>query len=227
MNKKIKLPFIFSWLFAFSTSGCALELKQDEVLNKLLDWHIGFATNQAQYDADKDARIKPAWALSELRLTKIWPEREDGHWVYYEVSQPQVRPDRNEIWKLYRSELGDLKVDVYRFNDIERGLTFWGKWNTPDIFEEISLDELTTVAGCNGTYHWLPESNKFSGINSHHDCPVGNGYILQHIEISEDSNGDLQRNDWHWFFNGEGVAKTGPEFKLGNMGPYIHKYVKQ
>lgn len=225
MIGKIKFHLLLLSLCFVGTAAYSADAGQDEVLDKLMEWHLGFATNQAQYEADKAAGVQPAWALSELRFTEIWPEREGGYWIYYEVSQPEVRPDRNEIWNLYRNELGNLKVDVYRFKDIDRGLTFWGKWDRPETFEQIELEELSTVAGCNSTYHWLPELNKFSGINSHYDCPVGNGYILQHIEISEDSSGVLQRNDWHWFFDGEGVAKTGPAFKLGNMGPYIHKYL--
>lgn len=227
MIERIKSKLILLSLFAFANPVCAASVAQDEVLDKLLDWHLGFATNQAQYDADKAAGVSPAWALSELRFAKIWPERTDGYWIYYEVSQPDVRPDRNEIWRLYRNEFGDLKVDIYRFNDIDRGLMLWGKSDSPEAFDQLELEELATIQGCNGTYHWLPELNKFSGINSHHDCPVGNGYILQHIEISEDANGVLQRNDWHWFFDGEGVSKTGSVFKLANMGPYIHKYVER
>lgn len=220
-----RLPLMLLSVFALLNPVYAQDLEEDAVLAKLLDWHLGFATNQTQFDADKEAGVTPAWALSELRINQIWPEREDGYWVYYEVSQPEVRPDRNEIWQLYRNEMGDLQVDIYKFNDLDRGLTFWGKWDTPEVFDEIEFDELWTHAGCNLTYHWRADSKKFSGINSHGDCPVGTGYILQHIELSEDSAGVLQRNDWHWFFDGEGIAKTGPLFKLGNMGPYIHKYV--
>ena len=226
MIAKIRFPLIFLVLLGLANPAYSLDLEQDETLTKLLDWHLGFATNQVQYAADKAAGVTPAWALSELRLTQIWSDRDDAYWIYYEVSQPAVRPDRNEIWKLYRNEMGDLQVDIYRFNDIEYGLTYYGKWTTPEVFEAVELSELSTHAGCNLTYHWIPGVSKFSGINSHYDCPVGNGYILQHIEISEDADGVLQRDDWHWFFDGEGVAKTGPSFKLGNMGPYVHKYIR-
>ena len=207
------------------TTAKAVTTEKDLVIDRLLEWHLGFTTNQAQYQADKEAGEQPAWALSEMRLTQIWTGRDDGYWIYYEVSQPAVRPDRNEIWNMYRNDHGDMKVDVYRFNNVEAGLAYWGKSQTPEVFEEIQLDQLTTVQGCNSTFHWIPELNKFSGINSHYDCPVGNGYILQHIEITKDAVGTIQRNDWHWFFDGDGVAKTGPAFKLGNMGPYIHKYL--
>ncbi len=199
-------------------------LSDDAMLKKLVEWQLGFTTNQQQYDTDTAAQAKPAWALSELRILRIWHDREDGYWLYYEVSQPAVRPDRNEIWRAYRNEFGDLKIDIHWFKDTEAGLKYWGKWKTPEAFDDIKMSEFRTQAGCNLTYHWIPDTEKFSGINSHKDCPVGTGYILQHIEISKTDEDILQRNDWHTFYDAQGVPKSGAEFKTGTAGAYIHYY---
>lgn len=203
-------------------------LKDDALLTKFADWHLGFTTNQAQHDADLANEAKPRWALSELRFHRIWSERDDGYWIYYETSQPDVRPDRNEIWRLYRSDLGDLKVDIYAFNDTARGLAFWGKGADAEVFDAIAMDELSTRAGCNATYHWLPDFERFVGTNPHGKCTtIGASYLLQHVEIGLTEDGTLERNDWHSFYDENGVAKVGAQFKFGDQGAYRHLYTER
>lgn len=200
----------------------------DSELDKLIDWHLGHATNKVQYETDKAAGVEPAWAYSDLRFQQIWQDRSDGVWIYYETSQPDVRPDRNEIWRVYRNEAGNLRVDLYYWNDIKDGLSYWGKGEDVDAFSAVSLDDLTVQEGCGLTYHWVPEFERFSGINPHGTCTVGTGYILQHLEISKDESGNLIRKDWHWFFDKNGEAKMGSSgFKLGLHGAYVHEYTAQ
>ena len=203
-------------------------LKDDAVLTKLADWHVGFTTNVAQRDADLAIEADPRWALSELRFQRIWHGRDDGYWLYYETRQPDVRPDRNEIWRLYRNGQGDLQVDIYLFNDVDKGLALWGKGGDPQSFETIEMGDLATRAGCSAVYHWRAEFERFVGVNPHGECQTfGKSYLLQHVEISEAKDGTLVRKDWHSFYNEKGVAKRGAGFKFGDQGPYIHLYTER
>ena len=222
--------FLFTVLLslALTTGAHAQSLKDDAVLTKFVDWHLGFTTNVAQVNADLAAKADPRWGLSELRFQQIWHDREDGYWLYYETSQPDVRPNRNQIWRLYRNAYGSLKVDLYFFNDIEKGLTFWGKGNDASLFNEIDIDELSTREGCNATYHWLEEFERFVGVNPHGQCfTIGKSYLLQHVEISMADDGTLMRKDWHSFYDENGIAKQGSQFKLGDQGPTVHLYTER
>lgn len=199
--------------------------RDDELLSKFVSWHLGFTSNVIQRDVDLAAKANPRWGLSELRFQQIWRDREDGYWIYYETSQPDVRPDRNQIWRLFRNDQGDLKVDLYFFNDVEKGLTFWGKGNDATAFENVSIDELTTREGCNATYHWREKLQRFVGVNPHGEClTIGKSYLLQHVEISKNDDGNLVRKDWHSFYDENGIAKRGGNFKLGDQGATIHIY---
>ncbi|MDO6695078.1 CpcT/CpeT family chromophore lyase [Aliiglaciecola sp. 3_MG-2023] len=208
-------------------SAQAQNLEDETMLKKFVQWHLGFTTNVQQRDKDLAAKAEPRWGLSELRFQRIWHKRNDGYWIYYETSQPDVRPDRNQIWHLYRNDFGNLKVDLYSFKNIKHGLSFWGKGDDPEAFETIKMDELSTVAGCNATYHWIPEFARFSGVNTHQKCfTIGKSYLLQHVEISKMKDGTLVRNDWHSFYDENGVAKQGAKFKRGDQGPTIHLYTE-
>lgn len=211
-----------------SLTSQAGTLSDDAKLTKLADWHLGFTTNIAQHDADIAAGANPRWALSELRFHQIWSHRDDGYWLYYETSQPDVRPDRNEIWRLYRNDQGDLKVDIYQFNDVQAGLAMWGKGGDPEAFDSVSLNDISTRAGCNATYHWREEFERFVGVNAHGECTtIGDSYLLQHVEISKTESGKLVRRDWHVFYDENGIAKRGEGYKFGDQGPYIHIYLER
>lgn len=218
---------------ALLTVSCAPDaeadkLETDEVLEKFVDWHLGFATNKIQHDAALEADLNPRWALSELRFQRIWHDREDGYWIYYETSQPDVRPDRNEIWNVYRNDIGDLKVDIHFFDDTEKGLTYWGKGGNPAAFEDLTLDDITSRPGCNATYNWRPDFERFVGSNPHQECQtIGDSYIHQHVEFGLDEEGTLFRNDWHSFFDGEGKAKPSVTYNFGDQGPYVHLYTER
>ena len=221
------------WLAVMLTAVSSLTahadaLKDDAILTKFVDWHLGFTTNAKQHDADLAAGASPRWGLSELRFQRIWHSREDGYWLYYETSQPDVRPDRNEIWRLYRNAQGNLKVDTYLFNDIDAGLAMWGKGSDAKAFDALDLDDIYTRPGCNSVYHWREEFKRFVGVNPHGECMTfGGSYLLQHLEISEAEDGTLVRKDWHVFYDENGVAKKGAEFKIGDQGPYIHLYTER
>lgn len=216
-------------LVASASAGAQVDaIETDAMLTRFAEWHVGFTTNVVQRDADLAAGANPRWALSELRFQRIWHDRKDGYWLYYETSQPDVRPDRNEIWRLYRNSLGNLQVDIYLFNDVEKGLTFWGKGSDPRLFETVSMDDISTRAGCNAIYHWRAEFERFVGVNPHGECKTfGDSYLLQHVEISMAKDGTLVRKDWHSFYDGKGVAKRGAGFKFGDQGPYIHLYTER
>jgi|GEM_PF-3986186 len=210
------------------SSAPAQTPKEDSELTKFAEWHLGFTTNIEQRDADLAAGVDPRWALSELRFHRIWKTRNDGYWLYYETSQPDVRPDRNEIWRLYRNDHGNLKVDIYLFNDIEAGLAYWGQGADAAVFDAISLEDLNTRAGCNSIYHWRADFERFVGVNPHEECMTfGGSYLLQHVEISKAEDGTLVRKDWHVFYDEKGVAKRGAGFKFGDQGPYIHLYTER
>ena len=219
---------LFLALFLPSVAAYAQSLQDDVELTKFAEWHLGFTTNVVQRDADLAAGVDPRWALSELRFHRIWADRDDGYWLYYETSQPDVRPDRNEIWRLYRNDQGNLKVDIFLFNDIAAGLSYWGKGGDAGVFESIGLEDLSTQPGCNATYHWRADFERFVGVNPHGECMTfGGSYLLQHVEISKAEDSTLTRKDWHMFYDENGVAKRGQGFKFGDQGPYIHLYTER
>lgn len=206
----------------------AVPLEDDALLQKFAEWHLGFTTNVTQRDADVATQAVPRWGLSELRFQRIWKDRDDGYWLYYETSQPDVRPDRNQIWRLYRGAQGALRIYSYNFKNIEAGLAFWGKGGDAKAFDGIGLDALTSTAGCNAAYTWREEFERFIGVNPHEECgTIGDSYLLQHVEISKSAGGTLMRKDWHTFYGGDGVSKRGKIYKSGTYGPTIHLYTER
>lgn len=203
----------------FGTQSCAQELKsaspeKDALLAKFAHWHLGFTTNAKQRDADLAEKVSPRWGLSELRFQRIWPQRSDGYWLYYETSQPDVRPDRNQIWHLYRDAQGALRIDSYNFKDIDAGLTYWGKGANAKAFDRVDMADLVSTPGCNAAYVWREDFERFIGVNPHEECKtIGASYLLQHVEISRLKDGTLVRKDWHTFYDGDGISKRGQKFK--------------
>lgn len=231
-TKALQLTAIFM-VSILGAQSCARDhesasLENDALLAKFVDWHLGFTTNVEQRDADLAESVSPRWGLSELRFQRIWHDREDGYWLYYETSQPDVRPDRNQIWHLYRDVAGALRIDSYNFKDINAGLGYWGKGSDAKAFDGIDLADLISTPGCNAAYMWREDFARFIGVNPHEECnTIGKSYLLQHVEISKSTDGTLVRKDWHTFYGGDGVSKRGQKFKSGTYGPTIHLYTER
>ncbi len=228
MQLKQKFIVVAVLATAIGSGAQAESLKDDAVLTKFVEWHLGFTTNAKQRDVDLAAKVEPRWGLSELRFQRIWHDREDGYWLYYETSQPDVRPDRNQIWRLYRNDLGALKIDSYNFKDLDAGLAFWGKGDDPKSFDAVDVSDLATIPGCNATYTWRADFERFVGANVHEECfTIGKSYLMQQIEISKAEDGTLVRKDWHTFYDEHGVAKQGAMYKQGTHGPTVHLYTER
>ena len=141
-----RLPLALLAICLTATGGCAAAPrktpKPTATVASLLTGHF---TSAAQSKAD------PEFVEVHLHMAPIWPERNDGPWLYVEqaMSTALDKPYRQRIYRLVdRSEgLGALKVESQVFelpNPAER----IGAWAEPTRFAGDSPEALIARDGC-------------------------------------------------------------------------------
>jgi len=133
IRTRLVLPLVLLALVA-STARASSDL------DTLVDWMTGSFASTEQ--AEKDSSFFDI----RLEMVRIWPEREDGIYLYVEqaVATALERPYRQRIYRV-REEDGEFRSEVFTF---EEPLRFAGAWRTPDRFAELDPDDLALREGC-------------------------------------------------------------------------------
>ena len=168
-------------------------------LEQLAEWMSGSfsSTEQAARDSNfYDIR---------LEMVRIWPERDDGIWLYVEQAAAENldRPYRQRVYRLSREEGGTLRSAVFTF---ENPLRFAGAWKMADPLPALSPDSLSERVGC----HILlkkKDANAFTGSTTNRDCPSdlrGASYATSEVTITAD-----EMISWDRGFDAEGNQVWG------------------
>lgn len=174
-------------VFMLISGGCASTQQHEAArpapspqTETLAGWMTGSFTNEAQA-AEAPDRFAPV----TMHIVRIWPERDDGVWMYIEqalANEPQS-PYRQRIYRLTPAEQGVYELDTYLIPDRSR---YIGAWRRSDPLADLDHAQVDRLDGCTVVIHADgPES--FRGSTIGRDCPSqlsGAHYATSHIRIT-------------------------------------------
>jgi len=123
----------------FSNALRSQEISSD--LQQLADWMTG------EFDSSEQAGQDTAYYNISLKMTRIWPEKTNGVYLYVEqalASSPK-EPYRQRVY--FISQIDDLNYtsDVYTLKEPDK---FIGAWKSPENFEGVTVFDLSYKEGC-------------------------------------------------------------------------------
>lgn len=121
-------------------------------VDQLADWLTGSFSSAAQAAADPENYFD-----IRLEVVPIWPERDDGRWLYVEQAAAGVldRPYRQRVYRVRAVEPGVYESVVYTLPG--EGQDWAGAWRTPQRFDAIGPDDLDERDGCAVVMRWKPD----------------------------------------------------------------------
>ncbi|MEW6411300.1 MAG: chromophore lyase CpcT/CpeT [Candidatus Zixiibacteriota bacterium] len=184
---------------------------EDFRLEQLVEWMTGSFSSREQSLADSN------FYDIRLHMVPIWPDREDGAWLYVEQAAATNldEPYRQRIYHLVLRYDGTFVSEVYTF---EEPLRFAGAWKEPFRLNVLSPDSLTERAGCS-IYLQLENETAFVGSTRDTDCESdlrGASYATSEVKITESA-----LYSWDRGFDAEGNQVWG-----ARTGGYIFKKIR-
>lgn len=149
-------------------------------LDLLLSWMTGSFSSQQQ--AVEDSTFPDI----RLEMVPIWPERDDGYWLYVEQAAATSldQPYRQRVYHLSQMNDSVLLNSVF---EIHQPLRFAGQWRNPDAFAILTRDSLDKLDGC--TIHLKRTSDTaFEGSTDSRACHNdyrGAVYATSEMRITE------------------------------------------
>jgi len=185
-------------------------------LDVLASWMSGSFDSRAQHDATKDAPENARYFDIRLHMTRIWPERTDGRWLYVEQAEAsaQERPYRQRVYRVHADERG-FASDVYLLpGDVSK---FVGAWRRPESLNGVTPESLVLREGC--TIRLTRDANgAFVGATEGDACHSerqGAHHATSQVTITES-----MLTSWDRGFDASGKQVWG-----ATAGPY--RFVKQ
>lgn len=149
-----------------------------------------------------------------LHHARIWPELDDGTWLYVEqalAANPDA-PYRQRIYRVWLRPDGVIESTVYEMPQPER---FVGAWNTPESLNALSPLSLDKRDGCGVVFTQI-SSDRMTGATSDTGCTStlrGASYATSIVTIKADGI-----ESWDRGFNDAGEQVWGAE-----AGPYVFR----
>jgi len=111
-------------------------------VQELAGWMTGSFSSAEQAASD------PSFFDIRLHMTRIWPTRSDGPWLYVEQAAAAKlnEPYRQRVYRLVAQ--GDGTIESRVFTLPGDPLRFAGKWAAPADFETLKPEDLELRAGC-------------------------------------------------------------------------------
>lgn len=158
----------------------AIENPSDD-LTRLADWMTGSFGSQAQSATDE------TYFDIRLHMCRIWPQREDGYWIYVEqaVASTPDAPYRQRIYHVYRGEDGDFLSVVLSPPDPAACI---GAWKQEHPLANLSPDDLEPLQGCTVILK-ATGPDRFEGSTRDKECLNqfrGAAYATSIITITQD-----------------------------------------
>ncbi|MDX2247019.1 MAG: chromophore lyase CpcT/CpeT [Bacteroidia bacterium] len=130
-------------------------------LEQLATWMTG------KFDSADQAAEDSNYYDITLNMSRIWPDRKDGYWLYVEqaVTAAVARPYRQRIYQLTTTPEGKYLSKVFELNNPAR---FVNKNNEPAAFSTLTPDSLTERSGCVVTL--LAQNGTYAGATGEKTC---------------------------------------------------------
>lgn len=175
------------------------------------------------FSSAEQAIEDPEFRDIRLEMVRIWPERDDGPWIYIEqaAAESLERPYRQRVYRLVASEdparpAGTIESRVFELPGDP--LLFAGAWREPLRFRTIEPKDLIPRDGCT-VYLERGEDGSWFGGTDPESCPSslrGARYATSEIDIVEDA-----LRTWDRGFDAEGRQVWGAV-----KGPYVFRRPK-
>ena len=175
----VKMKYrLLSFLLFFSCSVFS-QKQEDADLTLLKSWMIGHFSSEQQ--AAKDS----SFFHIELRMAAIFPDRNDGSWLYVEQAAKGSlhQPYRQRVYHLYRQSETVLVSKVF---EMHQPLRFAGAWQSPSLLAAIVADSLINRQGC-AIYLTKNDQGQFVGSTEGKQCLSslrGATYATSEVRIS-------------------------------------------
>lgn len=191
-------------------ASCQSDMKAPGASNspaeKAASWLTGSFSSAIQAQED------PEFLAIDLHMSRIWPQRHDGFWLYVEQaaeSTPQ-RPYRQRVYRVFNLDDGQVRSEVFELPGDP--LRFAGAWRDPALLGGLSPVELLPRDGCAITLAW--KDGRFEGGTEGTGCEStlrGASFATSEVTLTE---GLLKTWDRGW--------KSSGEQAWGSVsGPYI------
>ena len=179
----------------------------EDSLQTLVSWMCGSFTSAAQ------SQENPEYLDVRLHTARIWPERDDGYWLYVEqaMAWSQDEPHRQRVYHLTQVEADVFQSEAFEIRD---PLRFAGAWRDPDALSGLAPDSLEARTGCAVTLR--KQADAFVGGTSGRGCEStlrGAAFVTSDVVVTESTF-----TTWDRGFAATGVQVWGPE-----NGGYVFK----
>jgi hypothetical protein len=139
------------------------------------------------FSSEEQAAADSAYFDIRLHMARIWPERDDGFWLYVEqaAAGSADRPYRQRIYHLRRTSADTLASAVFVLPGPE---AFVGAWQDPGKFAGLTPDSLSEREGCAVFLTRLDDST-FGGGTRGGECSSslrGASYATSEVEVRSD-----------------------------------------
>lgn len=161
------------------------------------------------FSSEKQARDDPQMFDIRLTMTRIWPERHDGYWLYVEQARADAAdaPYRQRVYQVVDLGNGEFESRVYTLpgasirETIDR---FAGAGKDPSKLADVTPADLKLREGCS-IYLKRDADGCFSGSTRGRGCPSsreGASYVTSEVRLSSDV---LESWDRGWDDSGKQV----------------------
>lgn len=160
---------------------------------------------QGTYSSEKQSKSDTTYYNISLRMVPIWKDK--GHYLYVEQAlfTKQDKPYRVRIYKISQRANNEFFSEIYTLKNEKDWI---GKWNTPEAFNKLPLDEIELKQGCEVVLKRI-EKNKFEGQTGEKTCPSelrGASYATSKVTVLEN-----QILSWDQGFDSNGKQVWGAE----------------
>jgi hypothetical protein len=166
------------------------------------------------FSSQEQATLDSAFFDIRLEMVPIWPQREDGYWLYVEQAAAEYldQPYRQRIYHLTALDDSSFASSVFELPEPSR---FAGQWRTPGIFSDLTPDSLIKREGC-AIYLEKSGDTAFVGSTRETECLSdhrGARYATSEVVITE-----TYLSSWDRGFDGSsnqvwGAVKGGYMFR--------------
>lgn len=194
-------------------AACASSIPDgQEDFEQLCEWMQGSYSSAAQSRA-----LPTSFFDIRLEMSRIWPERTDGCWLYVEQASARSldKPYRQRVYHLKSSGYARATSAVYTLPG--RALDWAGAWRDPSRFEAIEPEDLELREGC--TIFLEKQADSWVGGTRGRGCASslrGAAYATSIVRVLENSLESWDR----------GFDKSGEQVWGATAGAYIFERTK-